>query len=228
MKTILLLHGALGSKEDLQPLLNSLQSSFTVYSINLYGHNGMPVDQDFSVEGFGQQVLDWMAENNLDKISIAGYSLGGYIALYLAYTFPDKIEKIVTLGTKLYWDGSIAEKEVGRLDPEVIEERFPGYAAQLISKHTAENWKKVLANTAKLFLHIGQFNPLSFDKFNHITCPVLLMRGDRDTSVTLVETTTIYRELPNGQLAVLPNTKHSINEVDIVLISYLITSFLNL
>ncbi len=228
MKTILLLHGALGSREDLQPLLNNLQTSFKVYSINLYGHNGMPVEQDFSVEGFAQQVLDWMTENNLDKISIAGYSLGGYIALYLAYTFPDKIEKIVTLGTKLYWDTSIAEKEVDRLDPDVIEERFPDYAVQLILKHTGENWKGVLAKTAKLFLHIGQFNPLGFDKFNHITCPVLLMLGDRDPSVTLVETTTIYRELPGAQLAVLPNTKHAISEVDIVLITYLITSFLNL
>ena len=228
MKTILLLHGALGSKEDLQPLLNSLQTSFTVYSINLYGHNGMGVEQEFSIEAFAQQVLDWMTENNLDKISIAGYSLGGYIALYLAYTFPDKIEKIITLGTKLYWDKSIAEKEVGKLDPEVIEQKFPGYAAQLILKHKAENWKKVLANTANLFIHIGQFNPLGFDKFNHITCPVLLMLGDSDKSVTLVETTMVYKELPGAQLAVLPHTKHAISEVDIVLITYLITSFLNL
>ena len=188
------------------------------------GFTGTPIESsDRNTQAvFGNYV------DNLDKISIAGYSLGGYIALYLAYTFPDKIEKIVTLGTKLYWDTSIAEKEVGRLDPDVIEERFPGYAAQLILKHTTENWKKVLSNTAKLFLHIGQFNPLSFNKFNHITCPVLLMLGDRDTSVTLVETTTVYKELPNAQLAVLPHTKHAITEADVVLITYLITSFLNL
>lgn len=228
MKTILLLHGALGSKEDLQPLLNNLSTSFTVYSINLYGHNGTPVEQDFSVEGFAQQVLDWMTDNNLDKISIAGYSLGGYIALYLAYTYPDKIEKIVTLGTKLYWDRSIAEKEVIKLNPEVIEEKFPDYAAQLVLKYSVENWKGVLAKTAKLFLHVGQFNPLGFDKFSNISCPVLLIVGDRDRTVTFVETTTVFKELPHAQLAVLPHTKHAIREVDFVLLTYLITAFLNL
>ena len=228
MRTILLIHGALGSKEDLHPLLSNLQHNFTVYSINLYGHNGVPVDQDFSIEGFAQQVLDWMTEMSLETISIAGYSLGGYIALYLAHTFPEKIEKIVTLGTKLYWDRSVAEKEAGKLNPEVIQDRFPEYAAQLIAKHTAENWKTVLAKTAGLFLHIGQFNPLGFDTFSNITCPVLLIVGDRDKSVTFVETTTVFKELPQAQLAVLPQTRHAFCEVDMVLLSYLITSFINL
>ena len=227
MRTILLLHGALGSKEDLHPLLNNLQLNFTVYSINLYGHSGVPVDQDFSIEGFARQVLDWMTEMNLETINIAGYSLGGYIALYLAYTHPEKIEKIVTLGTKLYWDKSAAEKEAGKLDPEIIQERFPEYAAQLITKHTAENWQTVLAKTAGLFLHIGQFNPLGFDTFSSITCPVLLILGDRDKSVTFVETTTVFKELPKAQLAVLPQTRHAISEVDMVLLTYHLTSFIN-
>ncbi|MCY7421815.1 MAG: alpha/beta hydrolase [Chitinophagaceae bacterium] len=228
MRTILLIHGALGSKEDLQLLLTSLGSTFAVYSINLYGHNGEPVDQDFSIEGFGQQVLDWMREMNLETINIAGYSLGGYIALYLALSYPEKIEKIVTLGTKLYWDRSIAEKEAGKLDAQVIQERFPDYASQLITKHSAENWKTVLAKTAGLFLHIGQFNPMGFEKFSNISCPVLLILGDRDKSVSIVETTTAYKELPQGHLAVLPNTRHAINEADHELLAYLITSFINL
>ena len=228
MRTILLIHGALGSKEDLQPLLTSLESTFVVYSINLYGHNGEPVDQDFSIEGFGQQVLDWMNEMNLETINIAGYSLGGYIALYLALSYPEKIEKIVTLGTKLYWDKSIAEKEADKLDAEDIQERFPEYAKQLISKHTAENWKNVLAKTADLFLHIGQFNPMGFEKFCNISCPVLLILGDRDKSVSFVETTTVYKEIPQGQLAVLPNTRHTITDTDQELLAYHITSFVNL
>ncbi len=228
MKTILLLHGALGSKEDLQLLCNSLQHTFKVYTINLLGHDGGPVTADFSIEAFARQVLHWMDENGLETINIAGYSLGGYIALYLAYTYPEKIKKVVTIGTKLYWDNSSADKEIGKLNPYVIQEKFPDFANQLITKFTANNWKAVLANTADLFRHLGQFNPLSFDKFNNITCPVLLIIGDRDKSVSFVETTTVYKELPKGQVAVLPNTRHSIAETDIVVLAHMVTSFINL
>ena len=86
----------------------------------------------------------------------------------------------------------------------------------------------MLAKTANLFLHIGQFNPMGFDKFSNISCPVLLILGDSDKSVSFVETTTVYKELPKGQLAVLPNTRHAINDADQELLAYLITNFVNL
>ena len=96
MKTILLLHGATGSREDLLPLLDALSIDFVVYSINLYGHFGEVVAEDFSIEIFARQVLDWIDEHSFDKIIVAGYSLGGYVGLYLSLFYPEKIEKAIT------------------------------------------------------------------------------------------------------------------------------------
>ena len=42
MQHLILLHGALGSKEQLQPLATTLQNTFHVHSFNFSGHGGRP------------------------------------------------------------------------------------------------------------------------------------------------------------------------------------------
>jgi pimeloyl-ACP methyl ester carboxylesterase len=227
METILLLHGALGSKEELLPLERTLSVDFTVHSINFHGHGGEPSENNFSIEYFARQVLDWMADKKIGSIIIIGYSLGGFVGLYLAHNYPEKIKKLITIGTKLNWDSSIAEKEIARLNPDAIQEKLPAFADALKARHSPEKWKDVLNRFADMLRHIGQFNPIRLGDYSKIQTPVLLMVGDRDKLVTFVETTTVYKELPNGQLAVLPNTPHSITALNVTLATCIIKTFIN-
>ncbi len=225
MKTILLLHGALGTKNDLIALKEALSPDYHVHSINFGGHGGEPAQAGFSIEYFARQVLEWMEENELETIHLIGYSMGGMVGLYLALNHPEKIENLVTINTKLYWDPTIAAKAIARMNPDIIEQTAPGYAAHLQKTHGINNWKNVLNQTAALLKHLGQFNPLGLEVFRKIEPPVLLLLGDRDEMVTLVETTTVYKELSNGQFAVLPNTTHDIKKMDHLLVACLIKSF---
>ena len=227
MKTILLLHGALGTKEELLPLERALSIDFTVHSINFHGHGGEPIQNEFSIEYFARQVLDWLEEKQIDSINIVGHSMGGYVGLYLAHNYPEKIESVVTLGTKLYWDVSVAEKEILQLDPATIEAQSPAFAEVLKKRHAPADWRTVLIHIAAMLRHIGHFNPVRLEDFSKIQPPVLLMVGDKDKMVSLVETTTVFKELPNSQLAVLPNTPHDITETDVVLVTCMIKRFLS-
>lgn len=227
MKIILLLHGATGSSEDMLPLSQALQDGYTVYSLNFYGHDGTSVEDEFSIEKFASQVIDWMEEKAIEKITVAGYSLGGYVGLYLALNYPPKIEKVITISTKFYWDQSVAENQVSGLDPNLIIEKFPLFAHKLQRLHKVENWANVLNKTAQMLRHMGRFNPLKFEDFKTIAAPVLLVLGDRDKMVSFVETTTVFKELPNAQLSILPNTPHDLAEADIPLLSLIIQSFVN-
>lgn len=226
MQTILLLHGALGSKDELEPLERTLAENFIVHSLNFYGHGGEPTEQDFSIEDFSRQVLDWLKEKALETVTIIGYSLGGYVGLYLARNYPQKINKLVTLGTKLYWDASVAEKEIAKLDPATITARFPAFADSLQKLHGPSNWTIVLRKTAAMLKHIGQFNTLQLEDYRQITTPILLLLGDRDKLVSFVETTTVYKELTNGVFAVLPNTRHAIAELNVTLVACVLKTFL--
>ncbi|HEX2900608.1 MAG TPA: alpha/beta hydrolase, partial [Bacteroidia bacterium] len=48
-----------------------------------------------------------------------------------------------------------------------------------------------------------------------IQIPIRIGIGDRDTMVSLEETISAYRLLPNAQLFVMPNTPHPIEKIDV-------------
>lgn len=227
MQHLILLHGALGSKDQLQSLVHLLEGSFHIHSFNLTGHGGQPLpESSFSIELFSKQIAIYIQDMNIEKANVFGYSMGGYIAMYLAKQMPDKFNKIVTLATKFYWDEKTASKEVKLLDGKTIQEKVPAFAAQLQQRHAPVDWLAILDKTTELLLNLGNNNTLQLDDYSSITTPGLLLLGDRDKMVTLDETLAVYKQLPNAQLGILPGTPHIFEQVNLSLLAYLIKSFL--
>ena len=227
MEHILLLHGAIGSKEQLQPLKVLLEKDFTVHAIHFSGHGGQRADRNFSIPSFATQVQQYIQQNGLPAIHIFGYSMGGYVALHLARHQPGLVKSIITLATKFFWDEATACKEVKMLDAEKIEEKLPAFAALLQLRHTPGNWKEVLNKTREMLIAMGQSNPLQADDYSKIEIPVLIMLGDRDKMVSLEETVATYHSLPNAQMAVMPCTSHPIEQVDMAQLSFQIKNFIS-
>ena len=50
----------------------------------------------------------------------------------------------------------------------------------------------------------------TFDDYRAITAPTLILTGDRDHFCSVEEAVVAYRNLPAGELAVLPHTDHVI------------------
>lgn len=227
MEPVLLLHGAIGSKEQLTTLEQTLANSFVVHSFSFSGHGGSPpIDEGFSIGLFASEVITFLDKKGIDCINIFGYSMGGYVALYLAKHHPQRIKKIVTLATKFTWHELIAAQEIKMLNPAKIEEKLPDFAAILQKRHAPNNWKVVLEKTAAMLTVMGKDNPLKIADYSTIQHPVLLMLGDRDKMVTLSETAEVYKNLPQAQLAVLPNTAHPIETVNAGRLAIEISSFL--
>ncbi len=228
MQHIILLHGALGSKDQLQPLVNTLDNSFLVHSFNFSGHGGRPFpDIAFSIPLFAEQIAEYMKESNIDAANIFGYSMGGYAALYLAKHQPNKINRLITLATKFHWDPAIAARELKMLDGKSIQEKVPAFAAQLQQRHAPNDWLVLLDKTKELLTNLGQHNTLHLEDYTSITTPSLLLLGDRDKMVTLEETVAVYKQLPNAQLGVMPGTPHAFEQVNLSFLAQLIKGFVN-
>jgi pimeloyl-ACP methyl ester carboxylesterase len=223
MQHLLLLHGAAGAKEQLAPLANVLNKEFTVHLVNFSGHGGrpMPVSR-FSMELFAEDVFNYMQENNIGCADFFGYSMGGYVAMYLAKHHPEKINRIITLATKFYWDEATAAKEIKMLDAATIQQKVPAFAEQLRSRHLPNSWSDVLEKTIAMLTSLGKKNTLNSSDYLHINSRCLIVLGDRDKMVTLGETVAVYKQVPNAQLCVLPNTPHPIEQVNADLLSFFI------
>jgi pimeloyl-ACP methyl ester carboxylesterase len=217
MQHLLLLHGAIGANTQLLPLAESLQHDFIIHNLNFTGHGGERIpDEPFSIASFAVQVLQYI-DHHIPAgatIHLFGYSMGGYVGMYINKHYPGRLAKVVTLATKFHWEEAIAAKEVQLLNPDNISRKVPAFAEQLAQRHLPENWKVVLEKTAIMMLDMGKNNPLQPEDYALIHTPCLLLLGDRDKMVTLEETVAVYKQLPKAQLGILPATGHPIEQVN--------------
>lgn len=224
---LLLLHGALGSKEQLFPLQKLLSSEREVLLMDFEGHGNFKSKNDFSIERFTQNILDFLKEKKIPKIDIFGYSMGGYVAMNLSLKHPDLIGKIITLGTKFEWTPAFAEKEIRMLNPEAIEMKVPAFAERLKHLHGIEYWKSVVLKTAKLMQDLGENPTLTKADFQKINISTLICLGTLDAMATQIESKEVSNWLQNGQFLEIENLKHPIEIAPIDKIIAIITNFIS-
>lgn len=224
---LLLLHGALGSAAQLSPLATELSPTFTqIHTFDFEGHGGKNfTGQPFTIAGFAQATVQYITEHATQPVNIFGYSMGGYVGLYIARHFPQWVNKVCTLATKFAWEPQTAAKEAAMLNPQKIKEKVPAFAAQLQQRHQPNDWELLLHQTANMMLQLGNKPQLTDDDFTRISCPVKIGVGDQDNMVTLEETITTYRKLPNAQLMVLPATKHPFERISYPRLAYELANF---
>lgn len=220
--TLLLLHGALGTKGQMNAIKELLLEQFDVYNFNFSGHGGDDSDEPFSIELFTQDVIDFMSANNLNRTSIFGYSMGGYVALNLALKRPELVDKIVTYGTKFDWTETSAKKEVRMLNPDVIEEKVPRFAEKLKKDHFPSDWKALMYKTAQMMLDMGNGEKISETAFSTIPHKITIGIGLEDTMVTVEESEHVASLLPRARLYKLVSQPHPFELVEMETIRQLI------
>lgn len=216
---LILLHGALGCKEQLDPLKELLSDTFEVHSLSFEGHGGLPSENTFTMKGFAQNVLDYMEEYHISTAHFFGYSMGGYVALTLAMEYPEKAQNIATLGTKFDWTPETAQKEASLLNPDVIEVKVPHFAQRLASLHAPEDWKLLMHKIKAMMIDLGTGSRLSDSQLRSVSHKTHILLGSRDNMVTQEESQNTASLLSNGSFQLLDEVPHPIEKVDPHLLS---------
>lgn len=91
---LVLLHGLLGDGGDWQPVIDRLPAIHCI-ALDLPGHGSHSA---LSVDGFEQShqwLMDELASRNIERYLLAGYSLGGRLALYHASREPAGLQGLL-------------------------------------------------------------------------------------------------------------------------------------
>lgn len=217
-QTIIVMHGALGCKAQLTPLEKLLKKDFHCLPLEFSGHGSALAKTAFGIEIFAGELWTLIHEHKLEKPWVFGYSMGGYVALYLESQYPGTFAGIVTLGTKFDWNPVAAAKEAGYLDPEKMLVKVPEYAQTLELQH-GEKWTLLVKNTAQMMVKMGKEPFLNADKLAALNVPVQVSLGDNDKMVSIEETVQAFRALNKASLCILPDTPHPLEKVDAVRLS---------
>lgn len=94
--TVLFLHGFMGSSDEWKNIVAALDDRFRCVAVDLPGHGKSVVlpEEGYTMDGSANALLRLLDDLEIRRASIAGYSMGGRLALYFSLRHPERCEKL--------------------------------------------------------------------------------------------------------------------------------------
>jgi pimeloyl-ACP methyl ester carboxylesterase len=159
--------------------------------------------------------LDLLDLLQIERLSLVGTSLGGWIAAAFAIAHPERVERLVLAapaGIKV--DGVPRFDFFARPFEETLQHLFhdPTRAAQILP---TEYGPEVIVRTYHELTTLARltWNPYFYDpklqqRLPRLQCPTLLVWGENDTVLPPVHAETYASLMPNARLEMLPSCGH--------------------
>ncbi len=97
---VLLVHGITSRSETWRRVIPRLAERHTVIAPDLLGHGESAKPRgDYSLGSFASGLRDIMIALEVPTATVVGHSLGGGIAMQLAYQFPERVERLVLVNS---------------------------------------------------------------------------------------------------------------------------------
>jgi pimeloyl-ACP methyl ester carboxylesterase len=97
---IVLIHGITGSSQIWEEVIEPLAESYTVVAPDLLGHGESAKPRgDYSLGAYASGIRDLLAALGHHRATVVGHSLGGGIAMQMAYQFPERVDRLVLVSS---------------------------------------------------------------------------------------------------------------------------------
>ncbi len=219
---IIFLHGITDSSHSWDSTAPFLSDTYHTYLLDQRGHgDSEQVTIGYTIPQFGEDVIAFMDALGIEKANIVGHSMGSFIASQIASVYPERVEKLVLVGTSPTCVGNAtlagAWETVGADDfqdpiseefvtawqtgPNPIEEEFFKGVVAASSQPSAQVWKLA-------FRGLMTDDHSAF--YKDITAPTLILWGELDSFFLQADQDAIKSLLPEAEFISYPNVSHNV------------------
>lgn len=216
---LILLHGGLGTIDAIfGRLLPALAAKRRVIAVELQGHghtadNGRPM----TYQAMADDIAGLIAALGLGRVDVAGYSVGGGVALQLGLHHADKVRKLVVISAPHASDGWFPEVLAGTraMDAEAMK-GSKWYQAYLKAAPRPQDWALLVRNVSRLMASRYDWSDAIA---GGMKAPILMIGGDAD-SVRPAHALALFELMGGGKadgfakgrgasrLMIVPNANH--------------------
>lgn len=212
---LVVLHAALGSTEmEMRRLTRLWEKDFRVYALDFMAHGASDPyhGHELSLEVFAENVIAVLDSRAIPKAHLFGFSMGGSVALYAAYKYPERFDRLAIHAHNVQWSDSEKDSMVGAMQ-SALDDPTSFWSKRLAQTHGEDHWtdliERMIAFTSALPERRFEENSLAT-----IAHHSLVSTGDSDQFFPLQHSLMLYSTLPNARLAVLPGIGHRIQTVE--------------
>lgn len=233
---LLLIHGNGGSIENFSYQLPAFSKHFKVIAVDSRAQ-GRTTDSDqeitYAIMASDMAVL--IEKLKLNSVFVVGWSDGGNVGLELAFAYPEKVKKLVTIGANFVADSTavpflfsgIPQNEtLSDLDSNQMKLK------EWCRKNVTENPSKLSPHPERLPIIQKKLSDLminypnfTVEQLARIDCPTLVIAGDHDL-IRDEHSLKLFHALQNAQLCIIPGSSHLVPAEKPVLVNNIIITFL--
>jgi 3-oxoadipate enol-lactonase len=218
---VLLMGGSLGTTLDMWDGQLPLAERLRLIRYDHRGHGGSPVPRGpYEIADLGRDALALMDLLGLERASYCGVSIGGMVGLWLGANAPERIEKLVLIGTSAHiepasvWrERAAAVLEAG--SPEVVAD---GVVERWLTPEFAREHPEVRAglrvmlaatDAAGYAACCGAIERMDLrDHLSRISAPTLVISGSDDPATPIEHQRLIVEAIPGARHEVVGPAAH--------------------
>ena len=92
---LIILHGFFASSRNWRQIAKKLAEHCQAFVLDLRNHGSSPHDPEMDYPSMAGDLIAFMDEHGLERASILGHSMGGKVAMWLALTSPERVNKLI-------------------------------------------------------------------------------------------------------------------------------------
>jgi 3-oxoadipate enol-lactonase len=195
------------------------------------GQAGLPV-----LQGYARELIAVLDQRGIDRFVLAGFSMGGYIAMQLLRDIPQRIATLLLLDTRETADTDegrakrfkqIAEIEESGSTQSLIDEMLPKMIAQDAYREPARRiMETARAAGCIAALQAMAARPDSTETLRQAQMPALVIVGDRDEITPPRDAERMVTLLPHAEMAPIARAAHMANFESSEQVNNLVAAFL--
>jgi pimeloyl-ACP methyl ester carboxylesterase len=224
LETVVFVHG---SGQDhtvwVLPIRYFIRHDRNVLAVDLPGHGrseGPPLD---SIEEMANWIIEIIDAVGVDRAAIVGHSMGTLVALEAAATHPDRIRSIAMVGTSVPLPVSEELLEKARINDHAALDMLTYWShstgGEMGGNPTPGIW--IIGNYMRLLERAAPGTIYSGLKACHdyltgleragdVSCPTLLLLGERDSMTPTRAAAAVIEALPNATTVVFEGAGHDL------------------
>ena len=226
---VVLLHAFPLNSKMWEPQIEALSDRFRFIAPDLKGFGGSDAPEDtstYSMDSYADQVAAVLDDLGLDKVVVAGLSMGGYIAFAFLRRHRDRVSALVLADTRAEADPPEGiEKRTnqqGMVRNEGTAGLIEALSGALLGEATREKKPDVVQKVKELMAENGpsgfigaleamKGRPDSSDELTSIDVPTLVIVGEHDGVTPPDAARKIHEHVGGSRLVVIPEAGHLSN-----------------
>jgi len=220
---VILLHGWLGSWGYWLKTMESLRRQYRCYALDFWGFGDSGKRRsDYRIIDFVDLVDQFMGRLGIEAAPIVGHSMGGTVAICLALTKPERVKKVIVVGSPIAGNSlHLFLRLAGQPWIASIVWHLPvilRFGIRLFSPYVVKDWPKWyqmvtrdLSSTTleAFFLSINSLYKTDLStQLSGINSPIMGIYGIGDNVVAPNQATVITKYAPVSRIKIMNHSKH--------------------